>query len=288
MSKLLWPEGRENTQPVQVGLHAAEDLQLDRICAAFSPDNYHRLTTRDLYDFLTADPTVIKYRQDTVADLCEHPDFVDFLTRLLDYIDAWEACRLPERAGYDSASGSSWNDLLILDSCTEQLGMLHRSLAEYRARFASPALLALADEISALADDARFSLVSRKFPETCGGYVYPSGILLGFNLTENSEISALKLLRIESMPNAKKPSKKTVKDNPSSPYDLESGIYPLEITPALLRGATALLCLCQGNYLSAPRAPKGYHLLLLSLPPAENVARRGNALLFSRYPAVGG
>jgi hypothetical protein len=132
-------------------------------------------------------------------------------------------------------------DLWHVVHCTEQIDMLNRSLAEYRARFSSPALLALADEISALASDARFSLVSGKFPDACGGYVYPTGVLLGFNLTENAEISALKPIKIEGMPNAKKPVKKTAKDNPSSPDNILSDLLPLEVTPALLRGAASLL-----------------------------------------------
>lgn len=195
MGVLLWPRSEAKLPKYMLLEHTAEDLQLDSLANAMAFNNYYKLTVEDLGKLWTADPEVIRYRQEVLKDILENPPLEAMLEGLLDSIDTWESHSGRSTRGSDERNQALdlW-DFSFLDAYLQKVESLSENLSGLDLH--SEGMAAFRDKVTAMAASPRFVAVRNAYRQDCGGSNLPSRITIGFNLSDSLKPVNLKLMKI--------------------------------------------------------------------------------------------
>ena len=109
------------------------------------------LRSSDIGDYFTNDPETIRYRQATLKDITETPELCRVLNRMLPFLnDITELRNLSEDT--DSAGDSYLYSITEAEIYNSLIELLKEELLPYREKISSPAITALCERISILAE----------------------------------------------------------------------------------------------------------------------------------------
>lgn len=138
------------------------------------------LKNRDLSDFLTTDPNVIRYRMATFDDMLACPELTEMLNRLVPILnDITELRRLEADSGDTDDYLSSITEIELYVSSIQ---ILHGSLNKIREALKSPAFTALADLITELAESDYYKELNKKLEELTQRVREIKSVTIGVNL----------------------------------------------------------------------------------------------------------
>ncbi len=183
---LLWPSGsmvKPDSQHNHLHSDAVHDLDIDRLVLAFTSDRDHRNEIKKLLTILCQDPSVIRYRQEIIADLRRHPSLVEELTKLLPTIDSLKR--------YSFESGKKMNTLHEityrvgeLQGIVDAIQGLGKILDLVGEDLASQGLRALRDEIEKIRQKPDFQNLVQQLPELLSSLRTCASVTIGVNLDQ--------------------------------------------------------------------------------------------------------
>ena len=139
------------------------------------------LRASDIGDFFTTDINTILYRQATFKDITEIPELCRVLNRMLPFLtDITELRSLSEDS--DSAGDSYLYSITEAEIYNSLVDMLREELLPFRDRITSPALSALCDRISVLAESEYYTTLSNKLSELSQKVRDIKSVTMGVNL----------------------------------------------------------------------------------------------------------
>ncbi len=138
------------------------------------------LKNRDLSDFFTMDPDVMRYRMATFDDMLRCRELADMLNRLVPVLnDIMELRRLEADNGDADDYLSSITEIELYVSSVK---VLHEGLTAVRDKVKSPAFLALTDLITTLAESAYYQELNEKLNELTRRVREIRSVTVGVNL----------------------------------------------------------------------------------------------------------
>ncbi len=139
------------------------------------------LRSSDIGDYFTCDPETIRYRQATVKDMTEVPELSRVLNRMLPFLnDITELRTLSEDA--DSAGDSYLYSITEAEIYNSLIQLLREELLSYRDKVSSPAMTALCERISILAESEYYRTLSEKLSELSQKVRDIKSVTMGVNL----------------------------------------------------------------------------------------------------------
>ena len=133
-----------------------------------------------LSDFFTTDPEVIRYRQETFADMLDNPSLADTLHSLIPILgDILELRRLEADSGDTSSYLSSITEIELYISCID---MLNDGFAKVRDSLKSRAFITFSDRIRELAESEYYSELNKKLAELTNRVREIKSVTIGVNL----------------------------------------------------------------------------------------------------------
>lgn len=176
---LLWPDAR--TDAAALSTEAARDLEVDLLAAALSPDGRQRRPIAQLLRALPADPAVITYRQDVLADLLDQPDLLRRLDALLPSLYEL-AAPLPFLQRNRQPLFEVINRLSELELWVECVVGLASACA--RAELRAEGWLRLRAAVTAMAAEETFRSLQRELPGMLAALRNVSAVTIGVNLDD--------------------------------------------------------------------------------------------------------
>ena len=138
--------------------------------------------SRPLDEFLTTDPAVISYRNQTFSDMLDSPALTETLTRLVPVLqDISELRRLEgESVGEDTSSYlSSMTEIELYSTCVD---ILHDGMSEARDTLRGEAFIRLADCVRELAESDYYRELNEKLSELTSRVREIRSVTIGVNL----------------------------------------------------------------------------------------------------------
>ncbi len=141
---------------------------------------FFSLKNRDLSDFFTMDPDVMRYRMATFDDMLRCRELADMLNRLVPVLnDIMELRRLEADSGDADDYLSSITEIELYVSSVK---VLQEGLTAVRDKVKSPAFLALTDLITTLAESAYYQELNEKLNELTRRVREIRSVTVGVNL----------------------------------------------------------------------------------------------------------
>jgi DNA mismatch repair ATPase MutS len=138
------------------------------------------LHNRELCEFVTTDPEVIRYRMDTFRDMLENESISKTLNRLIPILgDIMELRRLEADSGEAASYLSSITEIELYIS---SIDTLHAGLSMVRQNLKGKALTSLADRIAELADSEYYRELNEKLNELTNRVRDVKSVTVGVNL----------------------------------------------------------------------------------------------------------
>ncbi len=154
------------------------------------------LKNRDLSEFFTSDPNVIRYRMATFDDMINCPELTDMLARLVPVLnDIMELRRLEADSGDTNDYLSSITEIELYVS---SIRILHEGLTSVRDRLKSPAFTALSELITQLAESEYHCELNRKLEELTQRVREIKSVTIGVNLDAQLRPSSAGVLSINA------------------------------------------------------------------------------------------
>ncbi len=139
------------------------------------------LRSSDIGDYFTNDPETIRYRQATLKDITENPELCRVLNRMLPFLnDITELRSLSEDT--DSAGDSYLYSITEAEIYNSLIELLKEELLPYREKITSPAMTALCERISILAESDYYKTLSEKLSELSQRVRDIKSVTMGVNL----------------------------------------------------------------------------------------------------------
>ncbi len=156
------------------------------------------LHNRELAEFVTSDPAVMRYRMDTFADMLENESISKTLNRLIPILgDIMELRRLEADSGDAYSYLSSITEIELYIS---SIDTLHAGLSEVRANLKGKALTTLADRIAELAESDYYSELNQKLAELTNRVRDIKSVTIGVNLDAQLRPAEAGVLSINPQP----------------------------------------------------------------------------------------
>ena len=156
------------------------------------------MRNRELSEFVTCDPAVMRYRMDTFADMLENESISKTLNRLIPILgDIMELRRLELDSGDTNSYLSSITEIELYIS---SIDTLHAGLSEVRENLRGEALITLADRIAELADSEYYAELNAKLNELTNRVRDIKSVTIGVNLDAQLRPSEAGVLSINPQP----------------------------------------------------------------------------------------
>ena len=156
------------------------------------------LHNRELSEFVTTDPEVIRYRMDTFRDMLENESISKTLNRLIPILgDIMELRRLEADSGETASYLSSITEIELYIS---SIDTLHAGLSEVRQNLKGKALTSLADRIAELAESEYYRELNEKLTELTNRVRDIKSVTIGVNLDAQLRPSEAGVLSINPEP----------------------------------------------------------------------------------------
>lgn len=179
---LLWPPDVARTT-AQLDPDCLNDLDLDRTINVLAAEHNFAPRIRQIMQGLVADPAVIQYRQDILADLIELPGFADTLEELLPSILA-----LDEIAYLRGRDKLPLHEVIWrvgqLEAYVDVINGLGRIFTSAGTRMRSSGWQRLRTLVSATQADSTFQQLSAQLPHLVEQVRSIASITIGINLDE--------------------------------------------------------------------------------------------------------
>ncbi len=180
------------------------DLGLSDLINALSPDRRHRRFIRAILLALPTDPTVIRWRQDILADFVENPALVDTLEALLPHIAGLTEDNALLGKQSRSLLMQTSDRLGELDMYTELLAALHDALANTVLK--SSALRQLRDDIARVLALPDYQRLRDELPALRAPLQNIGSLTIGINLDYNLRPTSAVLMAINTREVGEPPS----------------------------------------------------------------------------------
>ena len=169
---LLYPNATENRFADGITEYDAGRLELYELLD---------LRSSDIGDYFTNDPETIRYRQPTIRDMTDVPELCRVLNRMLPFLnDIRELRSLSEDT--DSAGDSYLYSITEAEIYNSLVELLKEELLPYREKVSSPAMKALCERISVLAESDYYKTLSEKLSELSQKVRDIKSVTMGVNL----------------------------------------------------------------------------------------------------------
>lgn len=156
------------------------------------------LHNRELSEFVTSDPEVMRYRMDTFADMLENESISKTLNRLIPILgDIMELRRLEVDSGETTSYLSSITEIELYIS---SIDTLHSGLSEVRGKLHGKALTTLADRIAELAESSYYAELNSKLNELTNRVRDIKSVTIGVNLDAQLRPAEAGVLSINPQP----------------------------------------------------------------------------------------
>jgi DNA mismatch repair protein MutS len=192
---LLWPPGCE---PVACYLEprSQADLGMDQIAAALERGRRREQLDgiRDILMQLCEDPLVIRYRQDVVADLMDHPRLVAGLEELLPRIEKLGFYSRPHREMIELYQVTWW--LGELESYVDCVQAALRAFGEAEGELSSEGLRRLCAHVESAEQDPAFRQLVRELPGLAAKMRGVLSVTIGVNLDPDLRPIAATLISV--------------------------------------------------------------------------------------------
>ena len=157
------------------------------------------LRASDIGDYFTTDPEIIRYRQATFKDLTDVPELCRVLNRMLPFLtDITELRSLSEDS--ESAGDSYLYSITEAEIYNSLIDMLKEELLPFRERITSPALTALCQRISVLAESEYYTTLSQKLSELSQKVRDIKSVTMGVNLDSRLQPTSAGVVSVNSEP----------------------------------------------------------------------------------------
>lgn len=154
------------------------------------------LSYGDIGSFFTTDPAVIRYRQETFADLAAFPDICDILVRMLPFLNDITDLR---KMYSDTAIGDSYlYSISEIEIYTSLMSMLKEELLPYREQVTSPALKNFTQRIFFLTESDYYKNLTEKLNELASRVRDIRSITVGVNLDDKLFPASAGVLSVNS------------------------------------------------------------------------------------------
>ena len=154
------------------------------------------LSYSDIGSFFTIDPAVIRYRQETFADLAAFPAICDILVRMLPFLNDITDLR---KMYSDTAVGDSYlYSISEIEIYTSLMSMLKEKLLPYKDQVTSPALKNFTQRISLLTESDYYKNLTEKLNELASRVRDIRSITVGVNLDDKLFPASAGVLSINS------------------------------------------------------------------------------------------
>ncbi len=197
---LLWPQGtdpRAVARPPRLKGQAAADLNLRRLADAIGAAHGHTSAILDILCYLCDDPAVIRYRQDVLADLLDHPALAEGLAALLPQIQTLESYAFSARPGQSPLYEVVWR-VGQLEAYVEVIGGLNAVFEEHGQHIRAAGLIALRERAAAIAAEDTFQTLAAELPELVQNVRGIASITIGINLDDQLRPAEATLLAVNS------------------------------------------------------------------------------------------
>jgi hypothetical protein len=194
MISLLYPSATP-TPTWTVSKEAAHDLELDAIVRAMSAHHAYREPIRVVAMQLCLENETIRYRQTVLKDLQAQPQLAaafEAILHLLEDLTQFTYRQLGKGDPLQEVLARA-RELELLVEIVHELGEAYASLAE---PLQSSGLLALGEQINALAGDAHFQEMARELPGLLEALRTHASITIGVNLDHRLRPEAAVLLSV--------------------------------------------------------------------------------------------
>ncbi len=156
------------------------------------------LHNRELSEFVTTDPEVMKYRMDTFRDMLENESIAKTLNRLIPILsDIMELRRLEADSGETMSYLSSITEIELYIS---SIDTLHEGLSAVRPNLKGKALTTLADRIAELAESEYYAELNQKLTELTNRVRDIKSVTIGVNLDAQLRPAEAGVLSINPQP----------------------------------------------------------------------------------------
>ena len=172
---LLYPDFTSE----QASYGRSSGLSADTV-TQLSLDTLIDLSAGSLGDFFTTDREVIRYRQQTFADLAANPGICDILIRMLPFLsDITELRRMHTET--DAGEGYLYS-ISEIELYTALMSMLRDELLVYRDKVTSPALQRFTERIAALTESDYYRNLTEKLSQLSSRVRDIRSVTIGVNL----------------------------------------------------------------------------------------------------------
>ena len=169
----------------------------DDVCYELGLEEIFELKSASLSDFFTADPEVIKYRQEVFADVLEIPEINDTLAKIHPILDDITELRRLDKE--KNSSGDSYlysiTEIELYVSCIDALAA---GFSSVRTKIKSRAFRALADMAIELASSEYYKELNKKLEALASRVHEVRSITVGVNLDRELRPTSAGVISINS------------------------------------------------------------------------------------------
>ena len=169
------------------------------VCDELGLNEIFNLKSSSLTNFFTADPEVIKYRQDTVRDMMKIPEIKETLSRVHPILDDIRQLRILDNEM--TASGESYlysiTEIELYVSCIDTL---RKGFTPIRDRISGTAFGALADFIIELSESEYYIELNKRLEALADRVREVKSITVGVNLDRELRPESAGVISINSEP----------------------------------------------------------------------------------------
>jgi hypothetical protein len=154
------------------------------------------LKSRDLSEFFTSDPSVIRYRISTFDDMLRCPALTEMLNKLVPILNDIKELR---RLEADSGNADDYlSSITEIELYVSSIRVLHECLLAVKGELRSPAFTALTDLIVELAESDYYRELNQKLEELTQRVREIKSVTVGVNLDAQLRPSSAGVLSINS------------------------------------------------------------------------------------------
>lgn len=190
--------------PDEASLAAHENGKTERILsesAAEQLEVYYLidLKSADVCDFLSSDPDVIRYRQQTFADLTANPELQDVLSKMMPLLSDITDLRKMSSETYESTESYLYS-ITEIELYTSLLELLREKLLPLGDRLTSPAFSALVERVKLLTESDYYKELNAELCALTARVRDIKSITVGVNLDAQLRPEGAGVLSINSEP----------------------------------------------------------------------------------------
>ena len=193
---LLYPDA--HSQEYHADRRNLPDISED-VCDELGLNEIFNLKNSSLTDFFTSDKEVIKYRQETVADLMAIPELKSTLAAVHPILDDIRQLRVLDREG--TTSGDSYlysiTEIELYVTCVDTL---KAGFMPVRDKMKSTAFKSLADLIIDLSESEYYKELNKKLGELASRVHEVKSVTIGVNLDRQLRPASAGVISIKSEP----------------------------------------------------------------------------------------